>query len=315
MLDTKIIGKSEKLTASIRAARLIATTNSSAMIYGETGTGKELLARFIHLNGLGAKKPFITVTSSNLHLFDRLFQGAAADRKVEKANKEIKSEKTETTISEGSTIFFDEIGNFSLEQQASLLRFFDSELDSRFGKQDGGKYRLVITTHHNLASDCQRGTFRKDLFYRIDINRVDLAPLRERSEDIPDLLNYFVEQYGKVIRPKFKYRFSPKVLKVFLRYHWPGNVRELKNMIRTALLFSQDRMITERDLRFSDSDQNSSPDDSIISSGGFYEQVNDFRRKILLAAVERSHGNITDAARRLKMSRPHLHRLLKSHQA
>lgn len=312
VLDTKIIGKSEKLTASLQSARLIATTNSSAMIYGETGTGKELLARFIHLNGLGAKKPFIVVTSSNLHLFNSIFQGTAARRKGNKANKKI---KTETTIPEGSTIFFDEIGNFSLEQQASLLRFFDSELESRFGKQDGGKYRLVITTHHDLASDCQRGIFRKDLFHRININRVDLPPLRERSEDIPDLLNYFVEQYERVIRPKFKYRFSPKVLKVFLRYHWPGNVRELKNMIRTALLFSQDGKIDERDLRFSDSDQNTNPDDSIITNGGFYEQVNDFRRRVLLAAVEGSHGNITEAAKRLKMNRSHLHRLLKSHQA
>lgn len=239
---SNIVGKSDALKKILVKVKQVAPTNTTALLLGETGTGKGLIARAIHNVSKRKDRPFMQVNCAALapsliesELFGHekgAFTGAQSRRsgRFELAN--------------GTTLFLDEIGELPLETQAKLLRVLeDGELErvggTRTIKTD---VRIIAATNRNLEKEVEEGRFRQDLWYRLNIFPITIPPLRERKEDIPLFLRFFIDKYGKWIGKKF-HMISQKTILELQRYSWPGNVRELENMIEKAVIISHENKL------------------------------------------------------------------------
>ena len=316
------IGKSktvERILSDVRQLQTIGTT--SVLILGESGTGKELIARAIHFGGTRAKGPFIPLNCSAIPhelaestLFGHLkgaFTGATTDHKgyFELANS--------------GTLFLDEIGDMSPDLQAKLLRVLEDGFFMPVGgtKEKQADVRVVAATNADLQARIASGTFREDLYYRLARFPVFLPPLRERKEDIPLLAVHFLEMFADEMRVEQPV-LTPQALKALEAYHFPGNVRELKNIREHALIRSRGEAIEAEHLHFIDSTVNEMsaqrPDGTeslipaIISEGrGYSEVVEHFQRQLVSQTLAECNGNRHEAARRMKMDRGNLRRLMK----
>lgn len=242
-----IIGKSPQMQKVFQLIKQVANTNSNVIIYGKSGTGKELVAKAIHYNSPRKDKPFVAVNCSAIpesllesELFGHekgAFTGAVSSRKglFEEAN--------------GGTIFLDEVGDMSLAMQAKLLRVIEDKEIRAVGSDKPRKIdvRIIAATHKDLEKAVKEGTFREDLFYRLNVIPIYLPELRERVEDIPLLVEYFLKKYGEEAgRPNIK--ISREALACMMKYSWPGNVRELENLIERLVVLSPGDEITVYDL-------------------------------------------------------------------
>ncbi len=242
-----IIGKSPQMQKVFQLIKQVANTNSNVIIYGKSGTGKELVAKAIHYNSLKRDKPFIAVNCSAIpesllesELFGHekgAFTGAVSSRKglFEEAN--------------GGTIFLDEVGDMSLAMQAKLLRVLEDKEIRAVGSDKPRKIdvRVIAATHKDLEKAVKEGTFREDLFYRLNVIPIYLPKLKERVEDIPLLVEYFLKKYGEEAgRPNI--RISREALACMMKYSWPGNVRELENLIERLVVLSTGDEIRVEDL-------------------------------------------------------------------
>jgi len=241
-----IIGKSPQMQKVFQLIKQVANTNSNVIIYGKSGTGKELVARAIHYNSPRKDKPFIAVNCSAIpesllesELFGHekgAFTGAISSRKglFEEAN--------------GGTIFLDEIGDMSLAMQAKLLRVLEEKEIRAVGSDKPKKVdvRVIAATHKNLEKAVKEGTFREDLFYRLNVIPIYLPELRERVEDIPLLVEYFLKKYNEEAGRNV--RISREALACMMKYSWPGNVRELENLIERLVVLSTGDEIRVEDL-------------------------------------------------------------------
>jgi DNA-binding NtrC family response regulator len=242
-----IIGKSPQMQKVFQLIKQVANTNSNVIIYGKSGTGKELVAKAIHYNSPRRNKPFVAVNCSAIpesllesELFGHekgAFTGAVSSRKglFEEAN--------------GGTIFLDEVGDMSLAMQAKLLRVIEDKEIRAVGSDKPRKIdvRIIAATHKDLEKAVKEGTFREDLFYRLNVIPIYLPELRERVEDIPLLVEYFLKKYGEEAgRPNIK--ISREALACMMKYSWPGNVRELENLIERLVVLSPGDEITVNDL-------------------------------------------------------------------
>jgi len=233
-----IVGSSETLRKVLRQVTKVALSNSTVLILGETGTGKELIARAIHKRSNRAERAFIGVNCAAIppsliasELFGHekgAFTGATQRRlgRFEAAN--------------GGTIFLDEVGDLPAEIQIALLRVLQEREIERVGSNRPipVDVRVVAATHHDLNGLVAEGKFRSDLFYRLNVVPIQTPSLRERADDIPVLIEYFIDRFGKRVGKKFK-RIDKKTIKVLQAYHWPGNVRELQNVIERAVILSE----------------------------------------------------------------------------
>ena len=239
-----IIGVSAPMQQVFRLIARCAPTNSTVLIRGESGTGKELIARAINYNSLRKDRPFVTVDCASLNenlleseLFGHVkgsFTGAVSNKTglLETAN--------------GGTLFLDEIGNISLSTQAKLLRFIEEKEfkavgDTRTRTVD---IRLITATNKDLQAMIGDGTFRDDLYYRINIFPIELPPLRERQDDIPVLAFHFLKKFGKEMDRTVK-EFSAAAMNLLTNHDWPGNVRELENVIHRAVILASDEVIRQ----------------------------------------------------------------------
>ncbi|CUS98230.1 sigma-54-dependent transcriptional regulator [Candidatus Chrysopegis kryptomonas] len=242
-----IIGKSPQMQKVFQLIKQVANTNSNVIIYGKSGTGKELVAKAIHYNSPRRDKPFVAVNCSAIpesllesELFGHekgAFTGAVSSRKglFEEAN--------------GGTIFLDEVGDMSLAMQAKLLRVLEDKEIRAVGSDKPKKVdvRVIAATHKDLEKAVKEGTFREDLFYRLNVIPIYLPELRERVEDIPLLVEYFLKKYGEEAgRPNIK--ISREALACLMKYSWPGNVRELENLIERLVVLSTSDEIKVDDL-------------------------------------------------------------------
>ncbi|HXM14458.1 MAG TPA: sigma-54 dependent transcriptional regulator [Candidatus Eremiobacteraceae bacterium] len=232
-----IVGSSEALRKVLRQVTKVAPSDSTVLILGETGTGKELLARAIHKRSKHADRAFIAVNCAAIppsliasELFGHekgAFTGATQRRlgRFESAN--------------GGTIFLDEVGDLPPEVQVTLLRVLQEREIERVGGNDpiAVDVRVIAATHRDLDALVAEGKFRKDLLYRLNVVPVEMPPLRERAADIPLLAEYFIDRFGKRAGKKFR-TIGKKTLKVLQAYGWPGNVRELQNVIERAVILS-----------------------------------------------------------------------------
>ena len=240
-----IIGESKPISDVFDVVARAAGSQSTVMIYGESGTGKELIARALHMNSPRASKPFIAVNcgaiphellESELFGYEKgSFTGAVNTRigRMELANQ--------------GTIFFDEIGDMPTSLQVKLLRVLAEREIDRIGstKPTPIDIRVITATHRNLEESIKEGSFREDLFYRLNIIPINLPPLRERKTDIPLLADHFLKQFNRTAIPK---TISDEAMQFLVNYSWPGNIRELANFIERMVVLSIGSTITPRDL-------------------------------------------------------------------
>ncbi|MDR1962801.1 MAG: sigma 54-interacting transcriptional regulator [Planctomycetaceae bacterium] len=287
-----IIGNSNAMREVYQAIYQVAPSDATVLIRGESGTGKELVAHAIHVASPRVKGPFIKVNCAALNenlleseLFGHekgSFTGAVAQRKgrIEEA--------------EGGTLFLDEIGDFSPIIQVKLLRVLQERTYERVGSNISRKanIRLLCATNHNLEEAMTEGTFRDDLYYRINVFPIMLPPLRDRRGDIMLLANHFIETNSKRLNKSIK-RISASAIDLLTGYRWPGNVRELENTIERAILLSQDSVIHGHHLPPT---LQTGRVTNTTGTGTLEERVAVFEQDIIMDALKRSRGNMAAAA-------------------
>ncbi|HEV8578077.1 MAG TPA: sigma-54 dependent transcriptional regulator [Thermoanaerobaculia bacterium] len=308
-----IIGKSKPMQQVYELIQLAAPAKSNIMILGESGTGKELVAKAIHHHSRRAEGPFVTVNSGSMpadllesNLFGHVrgaFTGAVSSKKglFELAN-------------EGS-IFFDEIGNIPIDTQSKLLRVIQEREFMRLGGLETIKVdvRIIAATNADLEAHVQQGTFREDLFYRLNVITVTLPPLRKRTEDIPLLAQHFLAHYARENEKALR-EISPRAMELLLDYHWPGNVRELENAVERAVVLSTYEVLTEELLPASVRQRESAglPVPTLPANGiSFKDAVSDYERQIIIRALQSCNGVQKRAAEMLQVKPTTLHEMMK----
>jgi DNA-binding NtrC family response regulator len=295
-----VVARSTKMQEVLAIVERVAPTNSTVLLGGESGVGKDLVARAIHEKSRRASGPFIKINSSaipenllesELFGYERgAFTGATASKpgKFELADK--------------GTLFLDEIGDVPPAIQVKLLRVLQEREFERLGGTRTVKVdvRLIAATNRDLREALEQGTFREDLYYRLNVVPIDIAPLRQRKEDIPDLVNLFISRFagdsGKPVKS-----IAPEAMQILVNYHWPGNVRELQNIIERACALAKGPVLEAADihldLRPAKADNGTS---GFLPEGMTLEHWED---EMIQEALRRAHGNKSQAARLLGLSR------------
>ncbi|HWM91220.1 MAG TPA: sigma 54-interacting transcriptional regulator [Thermoanaerobaculia bacterium] len=306
-LGKDMVGESPRMQEIARLIARVAPTDSTVLIRGESGTGKELTARGLHRGSRRAGRPFVAINCATLTdtlLESELFgheRGAftgAVDRKPGKLE-----------LADSGTLFLDEIGEMSPLLQAKLLRVLQEREFERLGgtRTIRVDVRVIAATNRDLEAAMKSGAFREDLFYRLNVITLNLPPLRERREDVPLLASHFAAALSRKLgRPVAG--FAPETRACLLRYSWPGNVRELANAVERAMVLGSEDLIRPEDLPETVTESVTSGAPVPVSS--FHEAVNEQKRRLVLAAVEQSGGNITRAAELLGLHPNYLHRLI-----
>ncbi len=311
-----IIGKSEKMQKVFETVRKVADTSSNVLIFGESGTGKELIARSIHFDSHRKDKPFVTVNCSALPetlLESELFGHMKGSFTGAISNKEGLFE-----VANGGTIFLDEIGETSPAIQVKLLRVLQEKEFRRIGgtKDVRVDVRIIAATNKDLDRAVAEGTFREDLYYRLDVIPIHLPPLRERLEDIPLLVQHFLTKFSQTAGKNIK-GFTPEALQLLKAQEWRGNVRELENVIERVIALVTGDMIGPEDLRgcFQKPSQRDAWALPLPEEGlNLEELLNRLEREFLLKALERTRWVKKEAAKLLLMDfRAFRYRLAKHH--
>src|SRR6202008_4069926 len=234
---TEIVGESQTLKAALSLASVVAPTDSSVLILGETGTGKELVARAIHKLGTRSEKAFVKLNCAAIPL--GLLESELFGHEKGAFTGAIAQKTGRFELADKGTLFLDEVGDIPLELQAKLLRVLQEQEFERLGSNRTHKVdvRLIAATHRNLASMVKQNAFREDLYYRLKVFPIDVPALRQRTEDIPKLVWHFTSLYARRMNKKID-EIPPETMDALLRYRWPGNVRELQNFVERAVILS-----------------------------------------------------------------------------
>jgi two-component system NtrC family response regulator len=297
-----IIGHSEALLSVLDTAARAAQSNSTILIHGETGTGKELLARAIHFNSRRHDKPFVTINCGAIPrdlLESELFghvKGSFTGAMAHKAGK--------VELADRGTLFLDEIGEMPHELQVKLLRLIQQGELEKVGATAPVKVdvRFVTATHRNLRAMIEDETFREDLYYRLAVIPLELPPLRDRAEDIPELVqHFFLKAKQEQGRPNLV--LPPSLLPRFQDYRWPGNVRELENVIERIVVLARTDEITLSDLPDFLRRERPAVDMLQLELPAQGVGLETLEKELIVRALEKFHGNQTHAARYLDISR------------
>jgi formate hydrogenlyase transcriptional activator len=238
----EIIGESSALTAVLRQVELVAPTDATVLIQGETGTGKELIARALHQRNARRHHPFIKVNGAAIP--SGLLESELFGHERGAFTGAIGRHLGRFELAHQGTLFFDEVGDLPLDLQPKLLRVLQEQAFERVGgtRTIGVDVRLVAATHRDLTQMVVEGTFRSDLYYRLNVFPIRLPPLRERPEDIPLLVRHFAQQHAQRLH-KPVHTIPAEALEALTRYPWPGNVRELQNVIERAVILARDGVL------------------------------------------------------------------------
>jgi two-component system NtrC family response regulator len=300
----EIIYKSEKMQDLIRLAHKIAPSDASVLIQGETGTGKELLAKLIHALSSRADHPLITVNCSALP--ESLVESELFGHEKGAFTGAHKKHTGRFEMADGGTLFMDELGELSPGVQTKLLRFLQEKEFQRVGAERTltSDVRIVSATNRNLKEDIKKGVFREDLFFRINVVTLQIPPLRERKDDIPALAEFFVTRYthraGREVL-----RISSEAMGCLMKYDFPGNVRELENIIERAVVLCRGKMIGISDLPFKES--------LPPSKGSLKENLEELEYRMVAQALQSCDGHQVNAALQLGISERMLRYKLKKY--
>lgn len=305
-----LVGKAPCFVEEIKKTQLVAGCDSRVLILGETGTGKELFARAIHYLSLRTTHPFVPVSCGAIPvelIENELFghsEGAYTGATASKMGL--------IREAEGGTLFLDEIDSIPLLAQAKLLRFLQEGEYRPLGaaKSRQADVRVIAASNMDLAQAVKDGKLRRDLYYRLNIIRLNLPPLRERREDIPLLAEHFREKYAHEFHKNVRC-FSDAALRKLMLYEWPGNVRELENNIERAIILAESESIRESDISLSDVDVQTDRESFQESKA---KTIAQFERTYIQCLMSEYHGNVSQAARAVQKNRRALWELIRKHE-
>jgi DNA-binding NtrC family response regulator len=331
-LYADMIGSSPAMRAVFETiAKVAASPDTTVLIMGESGTGKELVAKAIHHKSQRKDKPFVTVNCTALQtqlLESELFgheRGAFTDAKTMK--------KGLFEVADGGTIFLDEVSDMDVGVQSKLLRVLEEQAFRRLGGTNDIEVnvRIIAASNKNLAKEVEAGRFRDDLYFRLQVVPITIPPLRERKEDIPLLVNYFISDYNVRLSRSIE-GIAPEALDALMRYSWPGNVRELKNMLERIAILRNPREIGLSDLpiemtkssaplqmenKEAERGQNSKAEDHALAGLDYQEArqraIEAFEKKYLQELLAAHQGNVSQSAQTAHLDRSSFHRLMKKH--
>ena len=302
-----IIGNCNNMRVVYSMIAQVANSLATVLVRGESGTGKELIAKAIHYGSSRKKKPFIAVNCAALPeslIESELFgheKGAFTGANVQR--------KGRFELAEGGTLFLDEIGDIPISVQVKLLRVLQERIYERVGGHVSLKanVRIIAATSRNLEKALKDGTFREDLYYRLNVFPILIPALRQRKSDIMLLADYFLSKYNKLYEKEVR-RISTPAINMLMIYHWPGNVRELENCIESAVLMTHNNVINGYNLPPSLQTAGESRTSYIKDEKlDFKTMVEGFEREIIVEALKASKGNVAAAARLLKTTKRVLH--------
>ncbi|MFW5812230.1 MAG: sigma 54-interacting transcriptional regulator [Alkalispirochaetaceae bacterium] len=301
------VGVSQVIQERLNLVSRVARTDSTVLILGESGVGKELFAEQIHLQSKRSHQPFIRVNCAALPdtlLESELFghvRGAFTDA--------VSDRRGRFELADGGTIFLDEIGDLHLPLQAKMLRVLQERTFERVGSSEPVTVdvRIIAATNKDIEELVEEGSFRSDLYYRLNVLPLTIPPLRQRREDIPELANFFLRRFSHETKKQIR-GFSDSAMEHLLSYSWPGNVRELENAIERAAVMSQEELIRPEDLILRTKD---AMDPDRYNDMGLKESTHQFKRNFIRNALNRHGWNHTRTAQSLGIQRTYLSRLIK----
>jgi two-component system, NtrC family, response regulator AtoC len=325
-----IIGDSAALREVLAKVEQVAPTNSTVLLRGETGTGKELVAHAIHINSKREEKPFVRVNCASLA--PGILESELFGHEKGSFTGAMERRRGRFELADGGTLFLDECGDLPMEVQIKLLRTLQEREFERVGGNETIKVdvRVVSATNRNLEKMIEDGDFREDLYYRLNVFPINLPPLRDRLDDLPVLLGHFITKFARQMGVNASPVTADAVAKL-REYNWPGNVRELENIVERAMILARGTPLAAQHLDFGRRAQpanQSGPVPSVTTQApsapvpapgasdegkSLAERLLDSERKEIVAAVEKSRGNIASAARTLGINRSTLYYRLRKH--
>jgi two-component system, NtrC family, response regulator HydG len=307
-IEHNMVGESPAMQRVYQFVSKAAPTDSTVLISGESGTGKELAARAIHLNSKRANKAFMAVNCAALA--ESLLESELFGHEKGSFTGALGAKKGRLEIADAGTLFLDEIGELSPALQVKLLRVLQEREFERVGGTRSIKVdvRLIAATNRDLQEAMATGTFRQDLFYRLNVVELEMPPLRDRQQDIPLLANYFAAKYGEKCNRKVL-GLSAEAQELLLRYDWPGNVRELENAVERAVVLGTTERLLPEDLPEAVLEREATP---TASPTRYHEAVAQTKKEIILKAIEQAKGSYTEAAKLLGVHPNYLHRLIRN---
>ena len=297
-----LIGNSAAMKDLLREVESVAQTNSSVIITGESGTGKELVARAIHANSPRKFFPFVSVHCGALT--ESLLESELFGHEKGAFTGAMFNRKGRFEMADSGSIFLDEIATISTKMQVELLRVLESKTFMRVGgnKEISSDFRVICATNKDLKSMVEKGTFREDLFYRLNVVNIQIPPLRDRKEDIPLLVDYFIKKYCTSMN-KPPASIDPTALRRLQEFSFPGNIRELENMIERAIVVGDGKKISLKDLPLEKTIVNNST-----------ESLDDFEKSFILQILNKYSWNISRTAKALKVDRVTLYNKIKKYE-
>ena len=303
-----MVGESVAMRALRKQIDVVAPTDGRVLISGESGTGKELVARALHAQSRRAGAPFVEVNSAAIpqeliesELFGHVkgaFTGATA------------AKKGKFELADGATLFLDEVSDMSAGAQAKVLRVLEEQRFEAVGSNSPVTVdvRVIAATNKRLEEEIEKGSFRSDLFFRLNVIPFEIPPLRERAEDIPLLIDHFNQRFARAYGKKPK-RFDPKAIEAMQGYSWPGNVRELRNTIERIVIMHQNHRVSPKDLpAFGDE----APPASSYRFPSFKEASDAYHREFIQRKLDEADGNVAHAAELMGVDRSHLYRRMRA---
>jgi two-component system response regulator HydG len=310
-----IIGKSQAMKALVDMLAMVAPSEATVLITGGSGSGKELIAKSIHHNSQRKEEPLVIVNCAALT--ESLLESELFGHERGAFTGADKRREGRFMLANKGTIFLDEIGETSASMQAKLLRVIQEREIQRVGGEEtlNVDVRIIAATNKDLKQEVEEGRFREDLFYRLNVVTLDVPPLAERQDDIPLLVQHFLDKFGKKNRKSVK-GLSPLAMDMLLKYRWPGNVRELENVIERAVILLAGDFITEKEFpptiteAYSEERNWVEPVNQSIQANRPLEEV---EKEAILVTFEACQGNKSETARKLGINRKTLHNKLKEY--
>ncbi|OHE60590.1 MAG: Fis family transcriptional regulator [Thermodesulfovibrio sp. RBG_19FT_COMBO_42_12] len=303
----RLIGNSQRMRQLREQTEMAAQSNSRVLILGESGSGKELVARLLHENSKRAGKPFIEVNCAAIP--QELIESELLGHEKGSFTGAFEKKKGKFELADEGTLFLDEVADMSLSTQSKVLRVIETQEFQRVGGSRNIKVdvRIISATNKDLTEEVRKGTFREDLLFRLNVIPIIVPPLREKKEDIPELVGYFLEYFAAEYRQKPK-KITPEGLKMLEAYDWPGNIRELRNVIERLVIMTPSNIITPKNLVIGEPARS-----DYFSFKILREARESFERDFITKKLEENNWNISKTAEVLDVERSNLHRKIKAY--